>query len=69
MQKLEKLKLICLQYAAATQWLMNSVESPYTEKSVDGSHSLESLKVLKLRKPSKKPNSPTEESTVIECVL
>ncbi|KAI3733306.1 hypothetical protein L6452_12748 [Arctium lappa] len=67
LKKLEKLKLICLQYAAATQWLMNSIESPpYTNNS---SHSLENLKVLKLRKPSKKPNSPTEESTVIECVL
>ncbi|KVI05751.1 Spc97/Spc98 [Cynara cardunculus var. scolymus] len=69
LKKLEKLKLICLQYAAATQWLMNSIESPYTNKSIDGLHSLENLKVLKLRKPSKKPNSPTEESTVIECVL
>lgn len=70
LKKLEKLKLVCLQYAAATQWLMNSIESPpYTNKCYDGSHSLENLKVLKLRKPSKKPNSPTEESSVIECVL
>lgn len=69
MQKFEKLKLVCLQYAAATQWLMNSIEAPDTNQSFDASPSLESLKILKLRKQSKKPNSPTEESSVIECVL
>ncbi|PWA58942.1 spc97 / Spc98 family of spindle pole body (SBP) component [Artemisia annua] len=69
LKKFEKLKLVCLQYAAATQWLMNSIEAPDTNKSFDDSPSLESLKILKLRKPSKKPNSPTEESSVIECVL
>ncbi|GJS65727.1 gamma-tubulin complex component 2 isoform X1 [Tanacetum coccineum] len=69
LKKFEKLKLVCLQYAAATQWLMNSIEAPDTNKSFDDSPSLESLKILKLRKPSKKPNSPTEEASVIECVL
>lgn len=65
LKKLEKLKHICLQYSAASQWLMNSNESPpYAHKSFD-----ENFKVMKLRKPSKKPNSATEESTVIECVL
>ncbi|MFS8007389.1 putative gamma-tubulin complex component protein [Helianthus anomalus] len=64
--KLEKLKLVCLQYAAATQWLMNSIEVP---EDTDNP-SYESCKVLlKLRKPSKKPNSPTQESSVIQCVL
>ncbi|KAK9055043.1 hypothetical protein SSX86_026123 [Deinandra increscens subsp. villosa] len=62
LKKLEKLKLVCLQYAAATQWLMNSIEDT-------DSPSNESCKVLlKLRKPSKKPNSPTQESSVIQCV-
>ncbi|MFS7916904.1 putative gamma-tubulin complex component protein [Helianthus anomalus] len=66
--KLEKLKLVCLQYAAATQWLMNSIEVP--EEDTDDNPSYESCKVLlKLRKPSKKPNSPTQESSVIQCVL
>ncbi|KAI3743015.1 hypothetical protein L1987_60716 [Smallanthus sonchifolius] len=63
LKKFEKLKLICLQYAAATQWLMNSIED-----TTNPSH--ESCKILlKLRKPSKKPNSPTQESSVIQCVL
>ncbi|XP_022027322.1 gamma-tubulin complex component 2 isoform X3 [Helianthus annuus] len=66
LKKLEKLKLVCLQYAAATQWLMNSIEVP---EDTDNP-SYESCKVLlKLRKPSKKPNSPTQESSVIQCVL
>lgn len=66
LKKFEKLKLVCLQYAAATQWLMNSIEAPEENQE---SPSLESLRILKLRKPSKKPNSPTEESSVIQCVL
>ncbi|KAM0001296.1 putative gamma-tubulin complex component protein [Helianthus debilis subsp. tardiflorus] len=66
LKKLEKLKLVCLQYAAATQWLMNSIE--VLEDTDNPSY--ESCKVLlKLRKPSKKPNSPTQESSVIQCVL
>ncbi|KAI3723904.1 hypothetical protein L2E82_35666 [Cichorium intybus] len=49
---------------------MNSIEPPDSNNSIDDSSpSLENVKVLKLRKPSKKPNSPTEESSVIECVL
>ncbi|XP_076883493.1 gamma-tubulin complex component 2-like [Bidens hawaiensis] len=65
LKKLEKLKLVCLQYAAAAQWLMSSIEVPE-----DDSPSFESCKtLLKLRKPSKKPNSPTQESSVIQCVL
>ncbi|KAL8206166.1 hypothetical protein R6Q57_009717 [Mikania cordata] len=63
LKKLEKLKLVCLQYAAATQWMMNSIEDTNTDSN-------ESCKILlKLRKPSKKPNSPTQESSVIQCVL
>ncbi|CAH1435906.1 unnamed protein product [Lactuca virosa] len=70
-EKFEKLKLVCLQYASATQWLMSSIEAPDSNSSFDDLHSssLENVKVLKLRKSSKKPNSPTDESTVIECVL
>ncbi|GJZ42159.1 hypothetical protein Tco_0589045, partial [Tanacetum coccineum] len=41
----------------------------YLTFEFDDSPSLESLKILKPRKPSKKPNSPTEEASVIECVL
>lgn len=69
LKKFEKLKLVCLQYASATQWLMNSIEVPDTNESYDDSSFLENSKILKLRKPSKKPNSPTQESSVIECVL
>ncbi|CAH1435917.1 unnamed protein product [Lactuca virosa] len=71
LKKFEKLKLVCLQYASATRWLMSSIEAPDSNSSFDDLHSssLENLKVLKLRKSSKKPNSPTDESTVIECVL
>ncbi|MFS7978252.1 hypothetical protein Hanom_Chr10g00913361 [Helianthus anomalus] len=43
-QKLEKLKLLCLQYAAVTQWLMNFLEVP--EDSNNPSY--ESCKVLLL---------------------
>lgn len=68
LKKFEKLKLVCLQYATATQWLMNSIETPDSNNDPP-SPSMDNLKVLKLRKPSKKPNSPSEESSVIECVL
>ncbi|KAL7611993.1 hypothetical protein Lser_V15G05583 [Lactuca serriola] len=71
LKKFEKLKLVCLRYASATQWLMSSIEAPDSNSSFDDldSSSLENVKVLKLIKSSKKPNSPSDESTVIECVL
>ncbi|KAL4578672.1 hypothetical protein LXL04_014801 [Taraxacum kok-saghyz] len=68
LKKFEKLKLVCLQYASATQRLMNSIDPPDT-KNNSPSPFLENVKVLKLRKSSKTPNLPTQEASVIDNVL
>lgn len=63
MQKLEKMKLICLQYAAAAQWLITySSDTPSTE-----SPDVEKYKQLKLRTRSQKVAS--ENATVLESIL
>ncbi|KAG5527744.1 hypothetical protein RHGRI_028624 [Rhododendron griersonianum] len=53
LKKMERLKSICLQYAAATQWLVSSsIDITKIDTSSDGTFGMEKLKQLKLRKPS-----------------
>lgn len=60
MQKMERLKLICLQYAAATQWLVSS--------SIEIAEPSELGKESKFRASSKALKF-TENATVTESVL
>lgn len=65
LKKLEKMKSICLQYAAAAQWLITySVDIPKTD-----SHAVDKYKLLKLRIPSQKGEIASENATVIESIL
>lgn len=67
---MEKLKLICLQYAAATQWLItSSLAIPKARTSFDTSLGKENLKDLKLRNPSRMLKLSTEEASDIESIL
>ncbi|KAK9281856.1 hypothetical protein L1049_004762 [Liquidambar formosana] len=53
LKKVEKLKSLCLQYAAATQWLISSsTVIPKPEAPSDGSRGFEKFKQGKLRDPS-----------------
>lgn len=65
MQKLEKMKLICLQYAAAAQWLITySIDTPKSD-----SPDVDKYKKLKLRTPSQTLKVASENSTVVESIL
>ncbi|KAJ0080147.1 hypothetical protein Patl1_23964 [Pistacia atlantica] len=67
MQKVEKLKSLCLQYAAATQWLISSsIDIPKLEDSYDGS---QKLKQLKLRSPSLVQKVMIRDGTVTDSIL
>lgn len=66
LQKVERLKSMCLQYAAATQWLISSsivIRNP--EESVDGSIAKRS----KSGKLSQVLKSTTRNAAVTEAVL
>ncbi|KAL7109554.1 hypothetical protein ACP275_06G182500 [Erythranthe tilingii] len=65
LKKLEKMKSICLQYAAAAQWLI-SYSSDTTNSD---SPNLEKYKQLKLRTPSQKLKVTSENAQVIESIL
>lgn len=70
MQKVEKLKSLCLQYAAATQWLISSsIDIPKLDDSSDGLLGSEKLKPLKLRSPSQAQKVMIKDPTVTESVL
>ncbi|KAH6757482.1 Spc97 / Spc98 family of spindle pole body component [Perilla frutescens var. hirtella] len=65
LKKLEKMKLICLQYAAAAQWLVTySMDAPKSD-----SPEPDKYKKLKLRTRSQKQNATSENVTVIESIL
>lgn len=67
---MEKLKLICLQYAAATQWLItSSLAIPKARTDFDTSLGKENFKDLKLRNPSRMLKLSTEEASDIESIL
>lgn len=65
MQKLEKMKSICLQYASAAQWLITySVDTPKSN-----SPDVEKYKNLKLRTPSQTQKVTSENASVVESIL
>lgn len=76
MQKVEKLKSICLQYAAATQWLItsaidigNNKGSTLSDDDASSSPVLERFKHLKLRNKSQLHKLTPEGAKVIESTL
>ncbi|KAJ8545052.1 hypothetical protein K7X08_017635 [Anisodus acutangulus] len=70
LKKVERLKLICLQYAPATQWLItSSLDIADTDKLSNDSPSIEKYKNLKLRTPYQMQKLAPENVTVFESVL
>ena len=70
MQKVEKLKSICLQYAAATQWLISSsIEIPKTGTPSDDALGMKKLKRLKIRKPAPTLKLASENASVFGSIL
>lgn len=70
LQKMERLKLICLQYAAASQWLItSSIDIPKTGTLSDASPATEKFKDLRRGNQSRKLNLSRGELSVIESIL
>ncbi|KAH9698236.1 gamma-tubulin complex component 2 [Citrus sinensis] len=70
MQKVERLKSLCLQYAAATQWLISSsTDLPKLEEPSDGFSGSEKFKQLKLRSLSQVQKVMIRDATVTESIL
>lgn len=70
LKKVERLKSICLQYAAATQWLVSSsIDITTIDTSSNGSRGMEKLKQLKLRKPSHALKLDSENASVTDSIL
>ncbi|KAL3523242.1 hypothetical protein ACH5RR_016076 [Cinchona calisaya] len=70
LKKVEKLKLLCLQYAAAIQRLItSSVDIPTTQIVSDGSVEIEKYKQLKLRSRSQTLKLAPENAALIESIL
>ncbi|KAF7143680.1 hypothetical protein RHSIM_Rhsim05G0167600 [Rhododendron simsii] len=70
LKKVERLKSICLQYAAATQWLVSSsIDITKIDTSSDGALGMEKLKQLKLRKPSQALKVDAENASVTDSIL
>ncbi|KAI9089951.1 hypothetical protein K1719_028921 [Acacia pycnantha] len=70
LKKVERLKSMCLQYSAATQWLISSsikIHSP--EEAIDGSTGLGKATQLKSGKLSLALKSTTRNAAVTESVL
>ena len=63
MQKVEKLKSLCLQYAAATQWLISSsIDIPKLDELSDGS-------VGNSKSPSRALKLTTRNPSVADSIL
>jgi len=70
LKKVERLKSICLQYAAATQWLVSSsIDITMIDTSSNGSRGMEKLKQLKLRKPPQALKLDSENASVTDSIL
>ncbi|TYJ49124.1 hypothetical protein E1A91_A01G112900v1 [Gossypium mustelinum] len=66
-QKVEKLKSLCLQYAAATQWLISSsIDIPKLDEQSDGSFGSGKLKS---KNPSQVQKVMTRNSAVTDSIL
>ncbi|XP_057963027.1 gamma-tubulin complex component 2 [Malania oleifera] len=69
LKKVERLKAICLQYAAATQWLISSsIDIPKSEVISDTSRGAEESKKWKSRNPSREVKS-TGNTIVTDSIL
>lgn len=69
-QKMEKLKSICLQYAAVTQWLItSSIDIPKGETQSEAAGEAKKSKLVKRRASSLKLKLATEDKSVIEPIL
>ncbi|XP_048322401.2 gamma-tubulin complex component 2 isoform X2 [Ziziphus jujuba] len=70
LKKVEKLKSLCLQYAAATQWLISSsIDIPNVEESSDGSLVSEKTKQYKSRSTSQVLKLSSSNTNVTESIL
>ncbi|KAH7511156.1 hypothetical protein FEM48_ZijujUnG0037300 [Ziziphus jujuba var. spinosa] len=70
LKKVEKLKSLCLQYAAATQWLISSsIDIPNVEESSDGSLVSENTKQYKSRSTSQVLKLSSSNTNVTESIL
>lgn len=69
MQKVERLKLLCLQYAAATQWLISSSIDVPSLVEFDGSLVPENLKPSKSQTPSQALKLSSSNKTVADSIL
>lgn len=67
---MEKLKSICLQYAAVTQWLItSSIDIPKTDAQSNTSHETKKSKLVKRRNPSQKLKLASEDKSLVEPIL
>ncbi|RWR96885.1 gamma-tubulin complex component 2 [Cinnamomum micranthum f. kanehirae] len=69
LKKVEKLKSICLQYAAAIQWLIPSIYNPKSESDIDGSFKLEKSKRRRSRHKLQASNVAVDNTAIAESVL
>eukprot|EP00262_Sarcandra_glabra_P005396 TRINITY_DN16927_c0_g1_i2.p1 TRINITY_DN16927_c0_g1~~TRINITY_DN16927_c0_g1_i2.p1 ORF type:complete len:676 (-),score=109.98 TRINITY_DN16927_c0_g1_i2:217-2073(-) len=69
LKKVEKLKSICLQYAAASQWLIPSCYIPKLEIANDDSFGMEKSKPRKLRQRSQALKLSAENTMVTDSVM
>ncbi|KAL8135041.1 hypothetical protein AgCh_009892 [Apium graveolens] len=70
LMKMEKLKSICLQYAAVTQWLItSSIDIPKTDAQLNTSHETKKSKLVKRRNPSQKLKLASEDKSLVEPIL
>ncbi|KAL5565818.1 hypothetical protein UlMin_028982 [Ulmus minor] len=71
LKKVERLKSLCLQYAAATQWLIaSSIDIPSLEEvSVDGSNVLEKVKQSKSQNPTQALKLSSSNTNVTDSIL
>lgn len=70
LKKMEKLKSICLQYAAVTQWLItSSIDIPKTDAHSNTSHETKKSKPIKRRNPSQKLKLASEDKSLVEPIL
>ncbi|MBA0733958.1 hypothetical protein Gogos_017919, partial [Gossypium gossypioides] len=66
----EKLKSLCLQYAAATQWLISSsIDIPKLDEQSDSSVGSGKSKQWKLKNPSQAQKAMTRNSAVTDSIL
>ncbi|XP_062082165.1 gamma-tubulin complex component 2 [Humulus lupulus] len=70
LKKVEKLKSLCVQYAAATQWLItSSIDIPSIDESFDDSKVSENSKQLKSRSPSHALKLSSSNTNVTDAIL